>query len=70
MRKSVTSISDVGFVGKPGSVGTEEIKLSKSEVIEKLNNITQSDIKKSDREAINKYVIGAAPISTVAHLLK
>jgi|WetSurMetagenome_2_1015567.scaffolds.fasta_scaffold212431_2 hypothetical protein len=70
LRKSIAGISEIGYQGKPGTESTETVTLSKSEAIAQLNDLTRSDIKKSDREAINKYVIGAAPISTVAHLLK
>lgn len=69
MRKSISGVS---FSAKPGVDAAEtEIKLSKSEAVAKCNELTASiSLKKSDRDLINKFVIGAAPMSTISHLLK
>jgi hypothetical protein len=67
------SISGVGYDPKPGtSTEVDGFKpLAKSEAVKKLNTLTaSSDLKKSDRDLITKYVIGNADQSTVAHLLK
>jgi hypothetical protein len=72
LRKSIAGVSEVAFENKPGTeIKGELVELKKSEAIAKLNEVTRrTDLKKSDREAINQYVLGAAPQSTIAHLLK
>jgi hypothetical protein len=66
------SISGVSYDSKPGENQAEEFKpLAKSEAVQKLNKLTASkDLKKSDRELINNYILGTADQATVAHLLK
>jgi hypothetical protein len=68
LRKSIAGIS---FQGKPGDSGKQEVRLSKSEAVKQLNELTaSSDLKKSDRALITQYVIGTTPQSTISHLLK
>ena len=64
-RKAVTSVS---FVPKT----TDAPKtLSKSEVKDKLNEITKSTkLAKSDRELINEYCLGNVTVEKIEHLLK
>lgn len=64
MRKAVTSVA---FVPR-----TEEAKapLNKSEVVEKLKEITKQPLKKSDRELINRYCLGEVEVDKIQHLLQ
>jgi hypothetical protein len=69
LRKSISGIS---YDNKPGNSVDNTFKpMAKSEALLKLNALTASkDLKKSDRELINQYVLGTADQVTVAHLLK
>lgn len=68
LRKSITGIS---FYNKPGTDIKTEVVLSKSEAIQKCNELTASkELKKSDRDRINSFVLGTAPLSTISDLLK
>jgi hypothetical protein len=68
LRKSITGIS---FDNKPGTDIKTEVVLSKSEAIQKCNELTASkELKKSDRDRINSFVLGTAPLSTISDLLK
>ncbi len=72
MRKSISGISDIGYIAKPGtSSSTADLSgLSKSEITARLNVATaRKDLTKSDREAINRFVVGSEPIETVAKFL-
>jgi hypothetical protein len=69
LRKSIAGVNEVSFEGKPGT-DNKTTEISFEEAKAKLNEISrQPDLKKSDREAITSYVLGAAQQSTVAHLL-
>lgn len=74
MRKSVAGVN---FVQKPGteSVSSNAVdvsKLSKAEVVEKLKGVTASDkLSKSDREVINRFVVGTdVPVESVAKFIQ
>lgn len=69
LRKSIAGVS---YDSKPGDKETEFAPIAKSEAVQKLNQLTATskDLKKSDRDLINSYVIGNADQSTVSHLLK
>jgi hypothetical protein len=74
MRKSVSGISEVAFIAKPGTTPTagtvDPSNLTKSEITERLNAATsRKDLTKSDRDAINNYVLGRAPVDTVVKFL-
>lgn len=67
LRKGITGISQVAPVKEEVDV----TKLSKAEVIEKLNEKAfQPDLKKSDRELINGYCLGLVSLEKITHLLK
>jgi uncharacterized coiled-coil protein SlyX len=72
MRKAVTSVQSMQFVGKPGSETNPIQGLSKAEIIQKLNEATRSDtLTKSDRDLINKFVVsGNVPVEAVAKFCK
>lgn len=73
MRKSVQGI---GFMAKPGTEvaapGEVDVSsLSKSDVIRKLNTVTSSmTLAKSDRETINRFVLGTGSVESIAKYLK
>jgi hypothetical protein len=74
MRKSVSGIS---YISKPGTTekpaekaAVDPRSLTKSQVMEKLNKVTASTkLAKSDREIINKFVVGSAGIDDIAKYL-
>jgi hypothetical protein len=68
LRKSIAGVS---YEGKPGTTeGKADVVLSKSEAVAKCNELSTTNLKKSDREAIMSFVLGTAPQSTISHLLK
>lgn len=67
LRKGITGISQVA----PAKEEKDVTKMSKSEVIEVLNDkAAQENLKKSDRELINGYCLGLVSLDKVTHLLK
>jgi hypothetical protein len=65
LQKSVTRISQIPQ--KSGKTTT----MSQDQIKARLNEVSRTpDLKKSDRQAINQFVTGRAPIETIAHLLK
>jgi hypothetical protein len=67
LRKGITGISQVA----PAKAEKDVTKMSKSEVIETLNEKAfQADLKKSDRELINGYCLGLVSLDKITHLLK
>ncbi|NDD54172.1 hypothetical protein EBZ39_09895 [bacterium] len=64
MRKAVTSVT---FVPR-----TEETKppLTKGVVMEQLKEVTKQNLKKSDRELINRYCLGEVEVDKIQHLLQ
>lgn len=64
MRKAVTSVA---FVPR-----TEETKptLNKGQVMEQLKEVTKQNLKKSDRELINRYCLGEVEVEKIQHLLQ
>jgi len=73
MRKSVSGISELGFIAKPGTVQPGQVdasSLTKSEITDRLNQATtRKDLTKLDRDAINRYVVGHAPVESIAKFL-
>ena len=73
MRKSLTGIT---FVDKPGSVAptagaADFSSMSKSEVVQKLSEVTASpNLSSQDRSLINRFMVGNSPVSTVAKFLQ
>ena len=66
VRKAVT---EVGYVAK--SEEAPKKNLSSAEVTAKLSELTRSpDLKKSDREVINRYYEGSVKFDAIEHLLK
>lgn len=73
MRKSVSGISELGFIAKPGTPQPGQVdasSLTKSEITARLNQATaRKDLTKSDRDAINRYVVGSEPVESIAKFL-
>lgn len=73
MRKSLTGIS---YANKPGvdapAAGADFSTMSKSEVVQKLNEVTASpNLSSADRSLITRFVVGEnVPVSTVAKFLQ
>lgn len=66
--KAVTTLE---AITKNEGATTETKELSKSEIKEKLfKQASNPDLKKSDREAINGFLLNGANINTISHLLK
>lgn len=67
VRKAVTSAAEMAFVPRTAA---PEKTLSKSEILTKLNEKAKTPgLKKSDRELINKFCVGAVDAKDIAHLL-
>lgn len=73
IRKSVKGLSDLAFIAKEGAGATSPVaSLSKSEIIAKLREKSRDgSLKKSDREKINDFTLGAAGVTVkdIEHLL-
>lgn len=64
VRKAVTDLADIRPTQKPAA------ELSKAEIHDRLNQKAQTvGLKKSDRAAINRYVLGMADETEIAHLI-
>jgi hypothetical protein len=67
MQKGITGMT---YVAKSELDGAPKANLSKAEITAKLNTVTrQSDLKKSDRDAINNYY-ETGSVDGIVHLLK
>jgi type I site-specific restriction endonuclease len=65
LRKSIDSVA---ILAKPVE---DTSTLTKSEALAKLNVVSRkSDLKKSDRQLINQFVLGHVNLDAVAHLLR
>jgi hypothetical protein len=67
------AVTNVNYIAK--SENNEEIKedlanMSKSEVTAKLKSIDYSELKKSDREAINNYYLDNGSVESIKHLIR
>lgn len=64
LRKAVTSVAAIPRVEEQAK------SLSKSEIDRKLSDKARTNLKKSDRELINKFYTGGAGMAEIEHLLK
>jgi len=72
LRKSVKGISELAFLSKDGQEATTAaLPLTKSEIMSTLREKAKTDttLKKSDRDLINKFALGQADAKSIAHLL-
>jgi hypothetical protein len=70
MRKSIAGVSFVAREDGVTTGGTQTPTLTKAEAIAKCNEISaRPDLKKSDRELLNKFVTGNCAQDQIAHLL-
>lgn len=66
-RKAVTTVN---AVAKPGAE-KQEIKLTKSEAMAKLNEVAQNPrLSKNDRDLINSFCVGNVGLDKIEHLLR
>jgi hypothetical protein len=68
IQKAVTGFN---YVDKNGEAGVETQKITPAQITAKLSQLTRDpDLKKSDRDLINRYYEGNPDVSAIAHLLK
>jgi hypothetical protein len=71
LRKSVKGISELSFLSKEGVTSTEAKPLTKSEITGILREKARdASLKKSDRDLISKFTVGAVDQTKIEHLLK
>jgi uncharacterized protein YcbK (DUF882 family) len=73
LSKAVTSVSELGFIAKPGTVTDDkqpEKTFTQAEILSGLRKAARnSELKKSDRELIDRYVEKKATFEQIKHLL-
>jgi hypothetical protein len=68
IRKAITGFN---YVDKNGGAGVETPKITPTQITAKLSQLTRDpDLKKSDRDLVNRYYEGTANVDAIAHLLK
>jgi len=68
IRKAVTGFN---YVDKNGEASVETQKITPTQITAKLSQLTRDpDLKKSDRDLVNRYYEGTANVDAIAHLLK
>lgn len=68
------AVTNVNYIAKSEETEIEEKEdfsnMSKSEVTAKLKSIDYSELKKSDREAINNYYLDNGSVESIKHLIR
>jgi S-DNA-T family DNA segregation ATPase FtsK/SpoIIIE len=67
------AVTNVNYIAKSEETENEEIdfsEMSKSEITAKLKSIDYSELKKSDREAINNYYLDNGSVDSIKHLIR
>lgn len=68
------AVTNINYIAKSEETQVEEkedfSKMSKSEVTAKLKAIDYSELKKSDREAINNYYLDNGSVESIKHLIR